>query len=37
LPYEAMSEDVYNSAAESFAQQFDLRIMDSVLRERPVR
>ena len=37
LPYEAVSEDVYNSAAESFAQQFDLRIMDSVLRERPAR
>src|SRR5918999_4040660 len=33
LPYETVSEDVYNSAAESFAQQFDLRIMDSVLRE----
>ena len=37
LPYEAMSEDVYNSAAESFALQFDLRIMESVLRERRVR
>jgi dethiobiotin synthetase len=37
LPYEAVSEDVYNSAGESFALQFDLRIMESVLRERPVR
>ena len=37
LPYEAVSEDVYNSAAESFALQFDLRIMESVLRERRVR
>jgi dethiobiotin synthetase len=37
LPYKAVSEDVYNSAAESFALQFDLRIMESVLRERPVR
>jgi dethiobiotin synthetase len=37
LSYEAVSEDINNVAAESFAQQFDLRIMESVLWERPVR
>jgi dethiobiotin synthetase len=37
LSYEARSEDIYNGAAESFAQQFDLRIMDSVLWERRAR
>ena len=36
LPYVAPSEDAYNGAAD-FAEQFDLRIMRSVLRDRPVR
>jgi dethiobiotin synthetase len=31
LPYEAVSEDGYNSAADSFAEQFDFRIIESVL------
>ncbi len=34
LPYEVVSEDAYNSAADSFAEQFDLRIIESVLSER---
>ncbi|HUC99585.1 MAG TPA: dethiobiotin synthase [Candidatus Polarisedimenticolaceae bacterium] len=37
LPYVAPSEDAYNGAADSFAEQFDLRIMGYVLRDRPVR
>ena len=37
LPYVAPTEDAYNGAADSFAEQFDLRIIESVLRERPVR
>lgn len=37
LSYEAVSEDVYNGAADLFAQQFDLRIIDSVLCERSFR
>jgi dethiobiotin synthetase len=37
LPYEAVSEDGYNSAADSFAEQFDLRIIESVLCERALR
>jgi dethiobiotin synthetase len=37
LPYVTPSEEAYNAAAESFAQQFDLRILDSVLCERPFR
>ena len=37
LPYVAPTEDAYNGAADSFAQQFDLRIIASVLRERSVR
>jgi dethiobiotin synthetase len=37
LPYVAPSEVAYNGAADCFAEQFDLRIMGSVLRERSVR
>ncbi|HKX51321.1 MAG TPA: hypothetical protein VJQ48_12900, partial [Candidatus Binatia bacterium] len=37
LPFVAASEDAYNKAAYSFAEQFDLRIIDSVLCERPLR
>ena len=36
LPYIAPSEDAYSDAAD-FAEQFDLRIMRSVLRDQPVR
>ena len=37
LPYVAPSEDAYNGVADSFAEQFDLRIMGSVLRDRSVK
>ena len=37
LPYVAPSENASNSAAESFAEQVDLRIINSVLFERPLR
>ena len=36
LRYEAASEDVNNRAADSFAEHFDLRIIESVLTERPL-
>ena len=37
LPYVTPSEDAYNGAADSFAEQFDLRIIASVLRRRAIR
>jgi dethiobiotin synthetase len=37
LPYIAPSENASNCAAESFAEQFDLRIINSALTERPLR
>ena len=37
LQFVAASEESYNKAAHSFAEQFDLRIIDSVFCERPLR
>jgi dethiobiotin synthetase len=37
LPYVAASADAYNGAAELFAEQFDLRILDPLLRGGPLR
>ncbi len=35
LPYVVPPEAAYNAGADSFHEQFDLRILESVLRERP--
>lgn len=37
LPYVAGSEDAYNFALDSFAEQFDIRIIESMLHQRPVK